>query len=92
MANPPSPDIASFLPALLVLLQNIVGTMFGPEGAAALQEGKLAPSIKQIHSPIMSMHTIVSFFLHDFRISQACALMGADLNHCVLPRSTTWFF
>jgi hypothetical protein len=92
MADPLSSEaVVPFMSSVVVLLQNVVGTMFGPEEVPASEEGKAAPTLDQMHESLMNMETIVSSVLHDFRISNASALLGADLGYWILPRSTAWF-
>jgi hypothetical protein len=83
--------VVPFVSSLVVLLQNVMGTMFGPEEAGTSEDGNPTPTLGQMHDTLMNMETIVSCVLHDFRLSNASQLLGADLGFWVLPRSTAWF-
>ena len=65
--------------------------MFGPKEARASEDGNPTPTLDQMHDTLMNMETIVSGVLHDFWLSNATHLLGADLGFWVLPRSTAWF-
>ena len=92
MPDSPSVDaVVPFVSSLVVLLENVVGTMFGPEEARPSDDGNPTPTLGEMHDTLMNMETIVSGVLHDFRFSNAAQLLGADLSFWVLPRSTAWF-
>ena len=80
-----------FVSSLVVLLQNVVGMMFGPEEACASEHGKQTPTLSQMHETLVNMETIVLSVLHDFRMSNASTLLGAEVGYWVLPRSSAWF-
>jgi hypothetical protein len=44
-----------------------------------------------MHETLVNMETIVSSILHDFRISNASALLRAEVGYWVLFRSSAWF-
>jgi hypothetical protein len=92
MANPyPRDYVVPFVTSVVVLLQNVVGTMFGPEEGTSSEDGKPTPTVAEVHSTLMNMETIVSAALHDFRLRNVNCLLGADIGYWVLPRSTAWF-
>lgn len=92
MANPSPPDaVVPFITSVVVLLQNVVGTMFAAEEGISSEDGRPTPIVADIHDTLVSMETIVSTALHDFRLRNATLLLGADIGFWVLPRSTAWF-
>ena len=82
MSNPKAPkEVVPFVSSLVVLLQNMVGTMFGPKEASAFEDKKQIPTLSQMHETLVNMETIVLFVLHDFRMSNASALLGAEVGY-----------
>jgi hypothetical protein len=64
--------------------------MFGPKEGGPSDDRNPTSPLEQMHT-LINMETIVSSVLHDFRLSNAAALLGADLGFWVQPRSTAWF-
>jgi hypothetical protein len=88
MAGRSSSDpIVPFVSSLVVLLQNVVGTMFGPKKVRNSDDGNPTSVVEEMHEMLMNMETIVSSVLHDFRLSNAALLLG---QHWVLG-STSWY-
>ena len=58
-------NVAVFLPALVLLLQNIVDNMFRPEEAIAPDKADGSVDVGIVHETLMSMNTIVASVLHD---------------------------
>ena len=76
-----SEEVVPFVSSLVIILQNMEGTMFGSEEASACKDGKQTPTLSQMHETLVNMDTIVSSVLHDFRISNASALLGAEVGY-----------
>jgi hypothetical protein len=89
MAGRSSSDpIVPFVSSLVVLLQNVVGTMFGPKKVRNSDDGNPTSVVEEMHEMLMNMETIVSSVLHDFRLSNAALLLGANIGFWVLPHGT----
>lgn len=84
-------NVAFFLPSLVLLLQNVVDTMFRPDEVIAPDEGEGSVDVGTVHETLVNMNTIVASVLHDFRIAHATTLLDQELGWWVLPRSTSWF-
>lgn len=84
-------NVAFFLPSLVLLLQNVVDTMFCPSEVVPPNEGDAVVDAGQVHETLVNLHTIVASVLHDFQIVHATTLLDQELGWWVLPRSTSWF-
>lgn len=84
-------NVAFFLPSLVLLLQNVVDTMFRPGETIPPDEGDGAVQVGQVHETLVNMNTILASVLHDFRIVHATTLLDQELGWWVMPRSTSWF-
>lgn len=84
-------NVAFFLPSLVLLLQNVVDTMFRPGEDIPPDEGDGAVHVPQVHETLVNMNSIVASVLHDFRVAHAVTLLEQELGWWVLPRSTSWF-
>lgn len=84
-------NVAFFLPSLVLLLQNVVDSMFRPPDAIPPDEGDGAVDVGEVHDTLVNLNSIVASVLHDFRIAHATTLLDKELGWWVLPRSTLWF-
>lgn len=84
-------NVAFFLPSLVLLLQNVVDTMFRPEDVIPPDEGDGSVEVAHVHETLVNMNSILASVLHDFRIAHATTLLDQELGWWVLPRSTSWF-
>lgn len=84
-------NVACFLPSLVLLLQNVVDSMFRPEDTIPPDEGDASGEIGQVHDTLINMNSIIASVLHDFRIVHATSLLDQELGWWVMPRSTSWF-
>lgn len=89
--SPDSSNVAFFLPSLVLLLQNVVDTMFRPLETVPPDEGEIHVNVSDVHETLQNMHTIIASVLHDFRLAHASTLLDTELGWWVLPRSTSWF-
>lgn len=74
-------EIIPVVNSLVVLLENVVETMFALEEACTFEDGKPTPTLLQLHNTLVNMEAIVSSVLHNFRFSNACSLLGADVGY-----------
>lgn len=84
-------NVAFFLPSLVLLLQNVVDTMFRPGDEIPPDEGDGAVDVSEVHETLINMNSIVASVLHDFRVAHVVTLLDHDLSWWVQPRSTSWF-
>ena len=84
-------NVAFFLPSLVLLLQNVVDSMFRPGDVIPPDEGEGGVDVGMVHEALVNMNTIVASVLHDFRVVHAATLLDQELSWWVLPRSTSWF-
>ena len=84
-------NVAYFLPSLVLLLQNVVDTMFRPGEDIPPDEGDGGVHVAQVHETLVNMNSIVASVLHDFRVAHAATLLEQELGWWVLPRSNSWF-
>jgi hypothetical protein len=86
-------NLDAFLPAAVVLLQNIVDSMVvtGDAVPASIGDALASSRAMQVHHALIDMNTIVAFVLHDFRLAHARIVLDDELGFWVLPRSTAWF-
>ena len=84
-------NVACFLPSLVLLLQNVVDSMFRPEDTIPPDERDASGEIGQVHDTLINMNSIIASVLHDFRIAHATTLLDQELGWWVMPRSTSWF-
>lgn len=73
-------EVAKFLRAVVLLLQNVVLMMSATEEALASYDGISAPFMLQVHDVVVNIETIVSSVLHDFRLAHAYSLLGDELG------------
>jgi hypothetical protein len=86
-------DLSRFLPALLVLLQNVVDnwvqTEDNGENGSDVQQPVLCPNL--VHNTLQDMNGILSTVLHDFQLAHSASFLDAKVGWWVKPRSLAWF-
>jgi hypothetical protein len=90
---PNNRDLSRFLPALLVLLHNVVENWVQSEdtGDNATDVQHRLLSVNLVHSTLLDLNSILSSVLHDFRLSHSSSLMDPELGWWVKPRNLAWF-
>ena len=85
--------MSEFLPALLVLLHNVVENWMQSEDTSdnVPDVQHLLLSINLVHNTMLDFNSILSSVLHDFRLSHFSSLMDAKLGWWVNLRSLAWF-
>jgi hypothetical protein len=93
MADPCDPsNVEEFLPAIVVLLKNVVDSMVNGDAAvSSSNEGPSSSHATRVHNALVDMNAIIASVLHDFRLAHARTILDEELGFWVLPRSTAWF-
>ena len=86
-----APNILSFLPTLVLLLQNAAATMMEPQLLLQNKNGSAGPFAIEIHEALVKMDFIISSGVHNFQLTQSGSVFGDKLGFWVKTRSTTWF-
>ena len=69
----------NFLPSLVLLLQNVVDSMFRPVDSIPPDEGDGSVDVVQVHETLVNLNSIVASVLHDFSIVHASTLLDQGL-------------
>jgi hypothetical protein len=73
-------NITFFLPSLLLLLHNVVGTMLRPVDVVSLDKDSVDVDVFHVEEALLSMNTIVASVLYDFRLAHAFELIEQELG------------
>jgi hypothetical protein len=86
-------NVQSFLPAVVVLLNNIADSLVEPESAVSesSDEAPLLSRVTRVHNTLVDMNSVVASVLHEFRFAHARTILDEELGFWVRPRPTAWF-
>lgn len=82
-----------FLPAVLVLLKNIVDSLVETEEVvgASTDVSLLQSHVMRVHNALVDMNIIIAALLHDFCLAHARTILDEKLEFWVLSQSMAWF-
>ena len=78
-----------FLSSLVLLLQNVIKTMFHHHKDVLLDEGDACMKVGEVHDTLVNINSIMASILHNFRIVDASTLVDQELGWWVLSWSTS---